>query len=414
MAAVKRARWDEEEVLAYYRMLSLHQMFELVGSQLSQADVEALAFLLDEAYPLERALRAAQAGEGEGEEEEGEGMEEEEGGEAEVPGPASPRHQPPARGPRPHPLPAASFSLHRPKSGVRLLFELERRGLCDETNFRELLQLLRVISRHDLLPYVGQKRGRAVSPERCNSGGPMSGVGEQVERCLNSERADSTQSEWESGASLSKRQGTNRRRGRGSGKRRRRKGHVLRNHEEREHQSPHQQRATCGWLSCTTTSFMMWQQKFLVYHSKVGDKRVCVSDKDSTLTKCSDTRIEKDIRLRVRAVYSDQNTVLRGNVVSVKQDPLDRCFDLFGQANTILKSRDLGSIICDIKFSELSYLDAFWNDYINGSLLEALKGVFITDSLKQAVGQEAIQLLVNVDEDDYEKGRRVLLQNISP
>ncbi|XP_041037057.1 DNA-binding death effector domain-containing protein 2-like isoform X2 [Carcharodon carcharias] len=366
MAAVKRARWDEEEVLAYYRMLSLHQMFELVGSQLSQADVEALAFLLDEAYPLERALRAAQAGEGEGEEEEGEGMEEEEGGEAEVPGPASPRHQPPARGPRPHPLPAASFSLHRPKSGVRLLFELERRGLCDETNFRELLQLLRVISRHDLLPYVGQKRGRAVSPERCNSGGPMSGVGEQVERCLNSERADSTQSEWESGASLSKRQGTNRRRGRGSGKRRRRKGHVLRNHEEREHQSPHQQRATC------------------------------------------------DIRLRVRAVYSDQNTVLRGNVVSVKQDPLDRCFDLFGQANTILKSRDLGSIICDIKFSELSYLDAFWNDYINGSLLEALKGVFITDSLKQAVGQEAIQLLVNVDEDDYEKGRRVLLQNISP
>ncbi|XP_038669455.1 death effector domain-containing protein-like [Scyliorhinus canicula] len=187
-----------------------------------------------------------------------------------------------------------------------------------------------------------------------------------MDRCLNSERTYSAQSEWESGTSLRKRQSTSRRRGRGAGKRRGRKGHVLRNHEEREHQSPHQPRATC------------------------------------------------DIRLRVRAVYSDQNTVLRGNVVSVKQDPLDRCFDLFGQANTILKSRDLGSIICDIKFSELSYLDAFWNDYINGSLLEALKGVFITDSLKQAVGQEAIQLLVNVDEDDYEKGRRVLLQNISP
>ncbi len=48
------------------------------------------------------------------------------------------------------------------------------------------------------------------------------------------------------------------------------------------------------------------------------------------------------------------------------------------QANAILKSRDLGSIICDITFSELTYLDAFWRDYINGSLLEALKGVFIT------------------------------------
>lgn len=116
----------------------------------------------------------------------------------------------------------------------------------------------------------------------------------------------------------------------------------------------------------------------------------------------------------MRAVFSDQHSVLRGNVASVKAEPLDRCFDLFGQANTILKSRDLGSIICDIKFSELSYLDAFWNDYINGSLLEALKGVFITDSLKQAVGQEVIQLLVNVDEDDYEEGRQILLQNVSP
>uniref|UniRef100_U3KG36 TRADD-like N-terminal domain-containing protein n=1 Tax=Ficedula albicollis TaxID=59894 RepID=U3KG36_FICAL len=93
-------------------------------------------------------------------------------------------------------------------------------------------------------------------------------------------------------------------------------------------------------------------------------------------------------------------------------DPLERQFERFNQANTILKSRDLGSIICDIKFSELTYLDAFWRDYINGSLLEALKGVFITDSLKQAVGHEAIKLLVNVDEEDYELGRQKLLRNL--
>ncbi|XP_067874530.1 death effector domain-containing 1 isoform X2 [Heterodontus francisci] len=412
MAAVKRALWDEEEVLAYYRMLSLHQMFELVGSQLSHTDVEALSFLLDEAYPLDQALWAAAeepAPGGGGEEEQEEGA----AAAAAERGPA-PERRLERFGRRARSQALDSGALHRPKSGVRLLFELERRGLCDESNFRNLLQLLRVITRHDLLPYVGQKRGRAVSPERCTYGGPVSRAGEQMENCLNSERANSTPREWESGTPRNKRQSTSRRRGQGAGKRRGRKRNVLRNREGTEHQSPHQQRATCGWLSCTTTSFMMWQQKFLVYHSKVGDKRVCVSDKDSTLRKCSDTRIEKDIRLRVRAVYSDQNTVLRGNVVSVKQDPLDRCFDLFGQANTILKSRDLGSIICDIKFSELSYLDAFWNDYINGSLLEALKGVFITDSLKQAVGQEAIQLLVNVDEDDYEKGRHVLLQNISP
>uniref|UniRef100_UPI00398E469E DNA-binding death effector domain-containing protein 2-like n=1 Tax=Pristiophorus japonicus TaxID=55135 RepID=UPI00398E469E len=376
MAAVKRALWDEEEALAYYRMLSLHQMFELVGSQLSHGDVEALSFLLDEAYPpahpLHRALWAVADDEAAAAEEEGGGGGEEPGDQeaaaAPPPPPLHSRLQRFARRPA-HDSGIAGGGwgwLQRPKSGVRLLFELERRGLCDESNFRNLLQLLRVLTRHDLLPYVGQKRGRAVSPERCTYGSPVSGIGEQMESCLTSEHADSTQSEWESGTSRSKRQSTSRRRGHGAGKRRGRKRNVPRNREERQHQSSHQQKATC------------------------------------------------DIRLRVRAVYSDQNTVLRGNVVSVKQDPLDRCFDLFGQANTILKSRDLGSIICDIKFSELSYLDAFWNDYINGSLLEALKGVFITDSLKQAVGQEAIRLLVNVDEDDYEEGRRILLQNISP
>ena len=35
------------------------------------------------------------------------------------------------------------------------------------------------------------------------------------------------------------------------------------------------------------------------------------------------------------------------------------------------------------------------------------------DSLKQAVGHEAIKLLVNVDEDDYETGRVKLLQNLN-
>ena len=36
-----------------------------------------------------------------------------------------------------------------------------------------------------------------------------------------------------------------------------------------------------------------------------------------------------------------------------------------------------------------------------------------SESLKQAVGHEAIKLLVNVDEDDYEAGRLKLLQNLS-
>lgn len=81
-----------------------------------------------------------------------------------------------------------------------------------------------------------------------------------------------------------------------------------------------------------------------------------------------------DVRLRVWAEYCDHGRVLNDNVVSNKVDPLERQFERFSQAFSILQSRDLGYIVCDIKFSEITYLDAFWRDYLNGSLLEALKG----------------------------------------
>ena len=143
---------------------------------------------------------------------------------------------------------------------------------------------------------------------------------------------------------------------------------------------------------------------------KVKLVAICQSTTILIVTLCSSP--PADIRLRVRAEYCQHESALQGNVFSNKQEAVERQFERFNQANTILKSRDLGSIICDIKFSELTYLDAFWRDYINGSLLEALKGVFITDSLKQAVGHEAIKLLVNVDEEDYQAGRRKLLRNL--
>lgn len=81
---------------------------------------------------------------------------------------------------------------------------------------------------------------------------------------------------------------------------------------------------------------------------------------------------------------------------------------MFSQANSLLRARDLGSIVCDIKFTELDNLEAFWGDYLRGDLLEALKGVFITDSLRMAAGSEGVRLLISVDQDDYEEGRRLL------
>uniref|UniRef100_A0A3Q3WRK7 TRADD-like N-terminal domain-containing protein n=1 Tax=Mola mola TaxID=94237 RepID=A0A3Q3WRK7_MOLML len=118
--------------------------------------------------------------------------------------------------------------------------------------------------------------------------------------------------------------------------------------------------------------------------------------------------IPPDIRLRVRAEYLEHESVLRNGVSSDKQQPLERQFELFSQANLLLRARDLGSIVCDIKFTELDNLEAFWGDYLNGDLLEALKGVFITDTLRMAAGTEDVRLLISVDQDDYEEGRRLL------
>lgn len=87
---------------------------------------------------------------------------------------------------------------------------------------------------------------------------------------------------------------------------------------------------------------------------------------------------------------------------------MERQFELFSQANTLLRTRDLGSVVCDIKFTDLDNLEAFWADYLNGDLLEALKLVFINDAVRMAAGTEGVRLLISVDQDDYEEGRRLL------
>lgn len=110
----------------------------------------------------------------------------------------------------------------------------------------------------------------------------------------------------------------------------------------------------------------------------------------------------------MRAEYLEHESALRDSVSSDKQQPLERQFELFGQASSLLRSRDLGSVVCDIKFTELENLEAFWSDYLSGVLLEALKGVFITDSLRLAAGAEGVRLLISVDQDDYERGQRLL------
>lgn len=56
----------------------------------------------------------------------------------------------------PHPL----FVSHKPWSGLELLLELDKKGYISDGNLEPLLQLLRVLTRHDLLPFVSHKKRR--------------------------------------------------------------------------------------------------------------------------------------------------------------------------------------------------------------------------------------------------------------
>lgn len=97
--------WPEEAVDNSHGLYSLHRMFDIVGAQLTHRDVRVLSFLfVDVIDEYERG-----------------GI----------------------------------------RNGRDFLLALERQGRCDETNFRHILQLLRIITRHDLLPYVTLKKRQA-------------------------------------------------------------------------------------------------------------------------------------------------------------------------------------------------------------------------------------------------------------
>uniref|UniRef100_G3TYV8 DNA-binding death effector domain-containing protein 2 n=1 Tax=Loxodonta africana TaxID=9785 RepID=G3TYV8_LOXAF len=286
--------WEEDECLDYYGMLSLHRMFEVVGGQLTECELELLAFLLDEA-------------------------------------------------------PGAAGGLSCARSGLELLLELERRGQCDESNLRLLRHLLRVLARHDLLPHLARKRRRPVSPERYSYG--TSSSSKRTESQSNSS-SDSQQGQWETG----------------------------------EPSFPQQRQRESGPSQCG---------------ARRRERAPAASQEQREPAQpTSEGKVTCDIRLRVRAEYCEHGPALEQGVASRRPQALARQLDVFGQATAVLRSRDLGSVVCDIKFSELSYLDAFWGDYLSGALLQALRAV-LTEALREAVGRE-VRLLISVDEADYE------------
>ena len=84
-----------------------------------------------------------------------------------------------------------------------------------------------------------------------------------------------------------------------------------------------------------------------------------------------------EVKMRVRIQYKSHQHLLAG-IESVKNTPEERQLDKFFQATNIMRGRDTGCVVCNISFSDITYLGAFWRDYSNGALQEALRGVFLT------------------------------------
>lgn len=162
MAAVHHPRyphrdslyWDETECLNYYGMLSLHEVFEIVGSQLTWTDIEVLSFLLSETCPATHPLDPA-----------GWIVEPCVGDPDDLGLSPSPELLKAWRRLKPQSSQGPLVASYKPTSGLELLLELERREYLSDGNLEPLLQLLRVLTRHDLLPLVSHKRRRTGKDE---------------------------------------------------------------------------------------------------------------------------------------------------------------------------------------------------------------------------------------------------------
>ncbi|XP_057690471.1 death effector domain-containing 1 [Corythoichthys intestinalis] len=356
MAATTRKHlpsWDETECLNYYEMLSLHEVFEVVGAQLTEADIDVLFFLLSNTYtpvhPLDPAGWTVKPDENDPLD----------SGEAPSPKLLAAWRRMQSQG-----SPHCMAAWCKPKSGFELLLQLERQGYISEGNLEPLLQLLRVLTRHDLLPLVSHKKRRTVSPERT------------FRRCKRQHQSTS----------------------------------GLRTASYRQAELPlssNTPQVRTGFDTMVSAPSVRGQRRkkrgFGWSRKPKRARRPPQPPAPGPLLKTSCT-----IRLRVRAEYLNHESALRNGVSSDKRQPLERQFELFSRADSLLRARDLGAIVCDINFTELENLEAFWLDYLSGSLLDALKGVFINDSLRVAAGSEEVRLLIAVDQDDYEEGRQRL------
>ena len=68
-----------------------------------------------------------------------------------------------------------------------------------------------------------------------------------------------------------------------------------------------------------------------------------------------------------------------------------------------------GSVILKVQTEDLSALDTLWSLYTGGTLKESLKALLVTDEMRELGGGEQVEVIVTIDEQEYDKARNTLI-----
>ena len=67
-----------------------------------------------------------------------------------------------------------------------------------------------------------------------------------------------------------------------------------------------------------------------------------------------------------------------------------------------------GSVNLKVQAEHISALDTLWSLYKDGTLKEGLEDLFITNEITEISGGEQVELIVTIDEQEYNKARKEL------
>ena len=69
-----------------------------------------------------------------------------------------------------------------------------------------------------------------------------------------------------------------------------------------------------------------------------------------------------------------------------------------------------GSVILKVQAENISALNTLWCLYTDGTLKESLQALFFIDELRELTGEEQVEVIVTIDEEEYDKAREELIR----